>query len=98
MTYRDFVKEVAVQSRETERPLSQDDIRMVFDLSKEIIIDLLNNGDSLVIRDFVKFETKAQKGRIITLVNSEEKRELPDTVVAKVSLSDNFKKAVKKIK
>lgn len=98
MTYRDFVKEVAVQSRETERPLSQDDIRMVFDLSKEIIIDLLNSGDSLVIRDFVKFETKAQKGRIITLVNSEEKRELPDTVVAKVSLSDNFKKAVKKIK
>ena len=62
MKYIDFVKEISTQSKETERPLAQDDIKMCFDLAREVIIDLLNKGDQLVIRDFLKFETKTQKG------------------------------------
>lgn len=97
MKYIDFVKEISTQSKETERPLAQDDIKMCFDLAREVIIDLLNKGDQLVIRDFLKFETKTQKGRVVNVVNSDKKIEIPDTIVAKVSLSENFKKEVKKL-
>ena len=97
MKYTDFVKEISVQSKETERPLAQDDVKVCFDLAREVIINLLNAGDQLVIRDFLKFETKTQKGRVINAVNSNKKIEIPDTIVAKVSLSENFKKEVKKV-
>jgi len=97
MKYIDFVKEISAQSKETERPLAQDDVKVCFDLAREVIIDLLKAGDQLVIRDFLKFETKVQKGRTINAVNSNKKVEIPDTVVAKVSLSENFKKEVKKV-
>ena len=97
MKYTDFVKEISAQSKETERPLAQDDVKVCFDLAREVIIDLLNAGDQLVIRDFLKFETKTQKGRVINAVNSNKKIEIPDTIVAKVSLSENFKKEVKKV-
>lgn len=97
MKYIDFVKEISAQSKETERPLAQDDVKVCFDLAREVIIDLLNKGDHLVIRDFLKFETKTQKGRVINAVNSNKKVEIPDTIVAKVSLSENFKKEVKKV-
>ena len=97
MKYTDFVKEISVQSKETERPLAQDDVKVCFDLAREVIINLLNAGDQLVIRDFLKFETKTQKGRTINAVNSNKKVEIPDTIVAKVSLSENFKKEVKKV-
>ena len=97
MKYTDFVKEISAQSKETERPLAQDDVKVCFDLAREVIIDLLNAGDQLVIRDFLKFETKTQKGRVINAVNSNKKIEIPDTIGAKVSLSENFKKEVKKV-
>lgn len=97
MKYLDFVKEISAQSKETERPLAQDDVKVCFDLAREVIIDLLKNEDHLVIRDFLKFETKTRKGRVINAVNSNNKIEIPDTIVAKVSLSDNFKKEVKKV-
>lgn len=97
MTYKDFVREIATQSKETERPLSVDDVRMTFDLTREVLIKLLDAGDSVTIRDFMKFETKVQKGRVITKVNTDEKIELPDTRVAKVTLSENFKKEIKKV-
>lgn len=97
MKYTDFVKEISAQSKETERPLAQDDVKVCFDLAREVIINLLNAGDQLVIRDFLKFETKTQKGRVINAVNSNKKIEIPDTIVAKVSLSENFKKEVKKV-
>ena len=29
MTYKDFIKEIAMQSKETERPLALDDVRMI---------------------------------------------------------------------
>ena len=83
MKYTDFVKEISAQSKETERPLAQDDVKVCFDLAREVIIDLLNAGDQLVIRDFLKFETKTQKGRVINAVNSNKKIEIPDTIVAK---------------
>ena len=54
MKYLDFVKEISTQSKETERPLAQDDVKMCFDLAREVVIDLLNKGDHLVIRDFLK--------------------------------------------
>ena len=97
MKYIDFVKEISTQSKETERALSQEDVKVCFDLAREVIIDLLKEGDHLVIRDFLKFETKTQKGRTINVVNSDKKVAIPDTIVAKVSLSENFKKAVKKV-
>jgi len=97
MKYIDFVKEISAQSKETERPLAQDDVKVCFDLAREVILNLLKNGDHLVIRDFLKFETKVQKGRTINAVNSNKKVEIPDTIVAKVSLSENFKKEVKKV-
>ena len=97
MTYKDFVREIAIQSKETERPLSVDDVRMTFDLTRDVLVKLLKDGDKVTIKDFIKFETKVQKGRVITKVNSDEKMEIPDTRVAKVSLSENFKKEVKKV-
>lgn len=97
MKYIDFVKEVSTQSKETERYLTQEDVKVCFDLAREVILDLLKNGDHLVIRDFLKFETKTQKGRTINVVNSDNKVTIPDTIVAKVSLSENFKKEVKKV-
>ena len=97
MTYKDFVREIAIQSKETERPLSVDDVRMTFDLTRDVLVKLLKDGDKVTIKDFIKFETKVQKGRVITKVNSEEKMELPDTIVAKATLSENFKKEVKKV-
>ena len=97
MKYMDFVKEISAQSKETERPLAQDDVKVCFDLAREVIIDLLKAGDQLVIRDFLKFETKTQKGRTINVVNSDKRVDIPDTIVAKVSLSENFKKEVKKV-
>ncbi|MBP3931274.1 MAG: HU family DNA-binding protein, partial [Peptostreptococcaceae bacterium] len=78
MKYIDFVKEISAQSKETERPLAQDDVKVCFDLAREVIIYLLNKGDHLVIRDFLKFETKTQKGRVINAVNSNKKVEIPD--------------------
>ena len=97
MKYIDFVKEISAQSKETERHLTQEDVKVCFDLAREVIIDLLNKGDQLVIRDFLKFETKTQKGRTINAVNSNKKIDIPDSIVAKVSLSENFKKEVKKV-
>lgn len=97
MTYKDFVREIALESKETERPLSVDDVRMTFDLAREVLVKLLDAGDSVTIRDFMKFETKIQKGRVITKVNTDQKIALPDTRVAKVTLSENFKKEVKKV-
>ena len=97
MNYTDFVKEVSTKSKETSRPLAQDDVKMCIDLAREVIIDLLKKEDKLVIRNFLKFETKHQKGRVINVVNSNKKIDVPDSVVAKVSLGKNFKDAVKKV-
>jgi len=97
MKYMDFVKEISAQSKETERHLAQEDVKVCFEVAREVILNLLKNGDHLVIRDFLKFETKVQKGRTINAVNSNKKVEIPDTIVAKVSLSENFKKEVKKV-
>lgn len=97
MTYKDFVKEIATQSKTTERPLAVDDVRMVFDLTREVLIDLLNNGESVTIRDFIKFETKAHKGRMINVVNSDKQTYIPDTIVPKAVLSENFRNEVKKV-
>ena len=97
MTYKDFVKEIAVQSKTTERPLAIDDIRMVFDLTREVLIDALNKGENVTIRDFIKFETKTRKGRMINVVNTDKQAYIPDTIVAKAVLSGNFKNEVKKV-
>lgn len=97
MQYRDFTKEIARLSKETERPLAQEDVKMVFDLTKEVVSDLLKNGDHLVIRDFLKFETKTQKGKTINLINSDKKVTVPDKIVPKVSLSVGFKSDIEKV-
>ena len=41
MKYIDFVKEISAQSKETERHLTQEDVKVCFDLAREVIIDLL---------------------------------------------------------
>ena len=95
MTYKDFVKEVAMQSRETERPLAIDDVRMCLDLVREVSKELLINGESVVIRDFLKFETKTQKEKHIKHIKTGEMITVPECVVPRVVLSENFKKEVK---
>ena len=55
MTYKDFVREIAIQSKETERPLSVDDVRMTFDLTRDVLVKLLKDGDKVTIKDFIKF-------------------------------------------
>ena len=95
MKYTDFVKEISAQSKETERPLAQDDVKVCFDLAREVIINLLNAGDQLVIRDFLKFETKTQKEKHIKHIKTGEMITVPECVVPRVVLSENFKKEVK---
>ena len=95
MTYKNFVKEIVALSKETERPLTENQVKMCLDLTKETVKDLLVNGDSLVIRDFVKFDTKVQKEKHIKHIKTGEIVVVPECIVPRVTLSENFKKEVK---
>ena len=99
-----YVYKVTTNSPAEELGLQRGDVIVEFDGQKVTTVNELNTiknekkiGDKVTIKDFIKFETKVQKGRVITKVNSDEKMEIPDTIVAKVSLSENFKKEVKKV-
>ena len=58
MTKKDIVVKIA-----TESGIKQIDVRKVVQMTFDVIVDALANGEKIELRNFGVFKTKARKGR-----------------------------------
>lgn len=95
MTYRDLLKEIANRSKNTDRKLTQDDVRVCLDLLKEAVIDELSKDDGRVsIKEFLIFDIGTQKSRVMAMYD--DKRTTPNYLVPKVRLAKEMKDTLKR--
>ena len=95
MTYRDLLKEIANRSKETERKLAQEDVRVCLDLLKDVVAEELSKDDGRVcIKEFLVFDLGTQKSRVMAMY--EDRRTTPDYIVPRVKLAKEMKEALKR--
>ena len=95
MTYRDLLREIANRSKDAERKLAQEDVRVCLDLLKEVVIDELSKDDGRVcIKEFLIFDIGTQKSRVLAMY--EDRRTTPDYLVPKVKFAKEIKDALKR--
>ena len=95
MTYRDLLKEIANRSKETERKLAQEDVRVCLDLLKDVVVEELSKDDGRVcITEFLVFDLGTQKSRVMAMY--EDRRTTPDYIVPRVKLAKEMKEALKR--
>ena len=95
MTYRDLLKEIANRSKNTDRKLTQDDVRVCLDLLKEAVLDELSKDDGRVsIKEFLIFDIGTQKSRVMAMYD--DKRTTPNYLVPKVRLAKEMKDTLKR--
>ena len=95
MTYRDLLREIANKSKDTDRKLSQDDVRVCLDLLKEVVIEELSKDDGrVVIKEFLIFDVGTQKSRVMAMYD--DRRTTPDYLVPKVKFAKELKDSLKR--
>ena len=95
MKYRDLLREIANKSKDFDRKLAQEDVRVCLDLLKEVVLEELSKEDGRVaIKEFLIFEVGTQKSRVMAMY--EDRRCTPDYLVPKVKLAKEVRDALKR--
>ena len=100
MITEEFIRACSEMSKQTDRKLTQEDMKVAIACMVEVIAEVVNNGETVRIKDFLIFEPKEQKGRVIkSAINGEMKGQevtTPNKRVMKIRQATKFKALVEK--
>ena len=95
MNYSKLLREIANRSKLTENKLKIGQVETCLELLADVVEDMVLNGEEIVLRNFLKFETKELASKNIRNVSTGELDTTRDLKVPHVRFSRKFKEELK---
>lgn len=96
MNHSKLLREISRKSKFTDNKLKIGQVETCLELLIEVVEELILNEEELIIKNFLKFETKNSKSKTIRNVSSGEISKTRDLKVPSVRLSKTFKEELKR--